>query len=34
MKKIILAIFLLIETIAFAQNVTIDYQAWNPTSQP
>ncbi len=34
MKKIILAIFLLVETIAFAQNVTIDYQAWSPTSQP
>lgn len=34
MKKIILAIFLLIETIAFAQNATIDYEAWNPTSQP
>ncbi len=34
MKKIILAILLLVETIAFAQNVTIDYQAWNPTSPP
>jgi hypothetical protein len=34
MKKIILALFLLIETIAFTQNITIDYQAWNPSSPP
>ena len=34
MKKIVLAIFLLIETIAFAQNVTIDYKAWNPSAPP
>lgn len=34
MKKIVLAMFLFIETIAFAQNVTIDYKAWNPSAPP
>ncbi|MBP9213681.1 MAG: T9SS type A sorting domain-containing protein [Chitinophagaceae bacterium] len=34
MKKIILAIFLLMEVIAFAQNVTINYETWNPSSPP
>ncbi len=34
MKKITLVIFLLIETIAFSQNVTINYETWNPSSPP
>lgn len=31
MKQSIIFIFLLFTTAAFTQNVTIDYQAWNPS---
>ena len=34
MKKLTLAVFLLVQTISYTQNVTIDYQAWNPSSPP
>ena len=34
MKRLIFACTLLINFAAHAQNVTIDYQAWNPSNPP